>query len=176
MTRSLMFIPLLLLAGCGDRTADKADSEGTAVRINADGDGGNVNVTAGKDGSKLAIKGDGVDIKIDLPDLAKMDFGSDFDIDGVHLYPGSKVSSFNVDANDKGGTDQARVSIGFSAPAAPAKAADWMAAEFAKENIRITRAGDVLTGKTGDGDDFTVRFVPAGTISKGEVVILSSKE
>ena len=99
---------------------------------------------------------------------------SDFDIDGVKLYPGSKVTTVNVDANDKNGADKATVKLGFTSPAAPTKAADWMAGEFAKKGVKITRSGDTLAGKDKDGADFRINFAPDGANAKGEVVIVKS--
>ena len=57
---------------------------------------------------------------------------------------------------------------------APAKAADWMAGEFAKKNIQVQRAGDTLRGTDKDGADFTISFEPAGDASKGEVRIVKN--
>ena len=75
-----------------------------------------------------------------------LDVEGDFDIDGVKLYPGSKVTSVNVDASDRNGADKATVQLGFTSPATPAKAADWMAGEFAKKGTKVARTGDVLAG------------------------------
>src|SRR3546814_11570645 len=76
-----------------------------------------------------------------------LDVASDFDIDGVKLYPGSQVTKVDVDANDKNGADKATVKLGFTSPVAPTKAADWMAGEFAKKGDKVTRSGDTLAGK-----------------------------
>src|SRR3546814_14421680 len=46
----------------------------------------------------------------------------------------------DVDADDKNGADKATVKLGFTSPAAPTKAADWMAAEFAKKGLKVTRS------------------------------------
>src|SRR3546814_10409966 len=51
-----------------------------------------------------------------------LDVASDFDIDGVKLYPGSQVTKVDVDADDKNGADKATVKLGFTSPAAPTKA------------------------------------------------------
>ncbi len=163
--------PIMLLAACGQ--GKKATDE-TEVSINADGDGGNVQITSGKDGGKLKVNGDGVNIDLDIPDLGDMELGSDFDIDGVKLYPGSKITAMDIKANDKNGANDAVVKFGFTSPAAPAKAADWMAGEFAKKGVKVTRTGDTLAGKDEDGADFTIKFGPDGANAKGEVVIVKS--
>src|SRR5690606_30162004 len=125
-----------------------------------------------KDGGKISIGGEGAAINIDVPDFVDLDIESDFDIDGVKLYPGSKVTKVDVDAKDKEGADTATVKLGFTSPAAPAKAADWMAGEFAKKGVKITRSGDMLAGKDKDGSDFRITFAPDGATAKGEVVIV----
>ena len=135
MRFAFLIPPMLLLGACG-HAEDKSDK--AEVTVNADGDGGNVRITAGKDGGKVSIDGDHGSMSFKLPDFANIDVDSDFDIDGVTLYPGSKIASIDVNASDKGGADKAAVRLGFTSPAAPAKAADWMAGEFAKKNIQLT--------------------------------------
>src|SRR3546814_17415628 len=80
----------------------------------------------------------------------------------------------SVDADDENGADKATVKLGFTSPAAPTKAADWMTAEFAKKCLKVTRSGDTLAGKDKDGADFTINFAPDGANAKGEVVIVKS--
>jgi hypothetical protein len=164
--------PIFLLAACGQ---DEKAKTGPEISINAGDEHGGVQISSSKDGGgKVKIGGDGVDIDIDVPDFVDFDVTGDFDIDGVKLYPGSHVTSVNVDANDRNGADQAVVKLGFTSPAAPAKAADWMAGEFAKQAIKVTRTGDTLAGKDKDGSDFTIKFGPDGANSKGEVLITKS--
>ena len=169
MRLAFLIPPIMLLAACGSE--EKKAGESTEVSINAEGDGGGIKIQTGKDGGKIRIGGDGAAINIDVPDFVDLDVASDFDIDGVKLYPGSNVTTVNVDASDKNGADKARVELGFTSPAAPAKAADWMAGEFAKQGIKVTRTGDTLAGKDKDGADFRINFVPDGANAKGEVVI-----
>ncbi len=164
--------PILLLAACGQEEEKKAGPE---ISINAGDEHGGVKITSSKDGGgKVKIGGDGVDINIDVPDFVDFDVTGDFDIDGVKLYPGSQVTSVNVDATDRNGADKAVVKLGFTSPAAPAKAADWMAGEFARQGVRISRTADTLAGKDKDGADFTIKFGPDGANSKGEVLITKS--
>ena len=159
--------PMMLLAACGQ--SEKKDQP--EVTINAGDDQGGVHISAGKDGSRIKIGGEGAGIDMKLPDFANLDIEGDFDIDGVKLYPGSKVTTVNVDANAKDGNDKAKVELGFTAPAAPAKAADWMAGEFGKKGVKITRTGDTLAGTSKDGDAFTIDFAPDGATAKGKVLI-----
>ena len=169
MRFAFLIPPMMLLAACGQGEAKKDTPE---ISINA-GDGkGGVQITSNKDGSgRVRIGGEGVDIDMKIPDFVDLDVEGDFDIDGVKLYPGSKVGSVNVNAGETGGKDKARVEMGFTSPAAPAKAADWMAAEFAKKGVKITRTGDTLAGTDKDGDAFTIDFAPDGATAKGKVLI-----
>ena len=171
MRFAFLIPPMMLLAACGQGEDKK---QGTEVSINAEGDGGGVKIRTGKDGGNIKIGADGAGIDIDVPDFVDLDIEGDFDIDGVKLYPGSKVTTVNVDANARDGKDDAKVELGFTSPAAPAKAADWMAGEFAKKGVKITRTGDTLAGKSRDGDDFTIDFAPDGANAKGKVLITKS--
>lgn len=168
MRLAFLIPPMMLLAACG---SEEKKSEGTEVSINAGDEHGGVQIRTGKDGGNLKIGGDGAAIDIDIPDFVDLDIESDFDIDGVKLYPGSKVTKVDVDANDRNGAEKATVKLGFTSPAAPAKAADWMGGEFAKRNIQVERAGDTLRGTTKDGEAFTIKFLPDGANAMGEVVI-----
>ncbi|QNO25384.1 hypothetical protein EEB18_011235 [Sphingopyxis sp. OPL5] len=170
MRFAFLIPPMMLLAACGQDEKPKNSPE---LTINADGDGGAVHITSGKDGGKLKIDGTGVNIDLDIPDIADLDINSDFDIDGVKLFPGSQITTMDINANDKNGANDAVVKFGFTSPATPAKAADWMAGEFAKKSIKVSRTGDTLAGTDKDGDAFTVAFAPDGANAKGEVRIVS---
>lgn len=170
MRFAYLILPMMLLAACGSeekRTADRPE-----VTINAGDDQGGVVVKAGKDGGNIKIGGKGASIDIDIPDFVDLDVEGDFDIDGVKLYPGSKVTTVDVNATEKDGLDNTTVKLGFTAPAAPKVAADWMAAEFAKKSVQVTRTGDTLAGKDKDGDAFTIKSGPDGKNAKGEVLIV----
>lgn len=157
------------LAAC-DGKADKA-ADGTApdVTIETKGeDGGSVNITSDAGGSKIAIKGDGVNISADLPAIP--DISADFDIDGVKLYPGSKVTGFKILADDsKGGDGEGSVDMAFTSPATPAKLADWYVAQFKANGVAASANGTTVSGKTKDGEPFTITLTPDGAGSKGAV-------
>ncbi|MDO9369226.1 MAG: hypothetical protein Q7T68_11715 [Sphingopyxis sp.] len=166
----LLFLipPIMLLAACGSEEKAK---DGAEVAVNTADEQGGVRIRTGQDGGNIKIGGDGGGIDIDIPDFVDLNIEDDFDIDGVKLYPGSKITKVDIDANDKNGADKAVIKLGFTSPAAPTKAADWMAGEFAKKGVTVTRAGDTLAGKDKDGADFRINFAPDGTNAKGEVVI-----
>ncbi|WP_194954865.1 hypothetical protein [Sphingopyxis solisilvae] len=164
--------PMMLLAACGSE--EKKADDSTEVSINAGDKGGGIQIKSGADGGKLKIDAGGVNIGLDIPNVGDLDIGQDFDIDGVGLYPGSKITSMDIDARDKNGRHEAKAKFGFTTPAAPAIAADWMAGEFAKKGIKVTRTGDAIAGTAKDGDNFMIRFNPDGKASKGEVLISKS--
>lgn len=172
MRLAFLIPPMMLLAACG---SEDKKSEATEISINADGDSGGVKINTGKDGGNIKIDGeDGTAINIDVPDFVDLDIESDFDIDGVKLYPGSHVTKVDVNATDRNGADKATVKLGFTSPATPKVAADWMAGEFGRKGVKVTRSGDTLAGKTSDGENFTISFGPDGKTAKGEVVIVKN--
>jgi hypothetical protein len=165
-------VPALTLAACGEKASDNS-GDVSDVTINAKGeDGGTVSITADGSGSKVSINGDGVNINADLPGIDGLNIGSDFDIDGVKLYPGAKITSVNIDANAaKPEGKQGLVRFGMTAPAAPATVLDWYAKAFAAKGISAAVDGNALNGETKDGDAFTIQLAPDGAGSKGEVRI-----
>lgn len=167
--------PALLLGACGDSaTSDKQDAgDVEQVTINAKGeDGGSVAISANDDGSRVSIKGDGVNINADLPGIEGINIGRDFDIDGVKLYPGAKITSVNVNADSsKPEGQKGQVEFGLTAPAAPPVVLDWYAKAFAAKGIATTTKGATLAGKTKDGDSFAILLASEGAGSKGMVRI-----
>lgn len=168
-----MMVPVLALAACSDKPAGDSGGEVTEVTINAkDGEGGYVKIGADGKGSSISIDGDGVNINADLPGIDKIDIGGDFDIDGVKLYPGAKITSVNISADgNKPEGQQGVVDFGLTAPAAPAVVLGWYAEAFAAKGMTTTTTGRTLNGTTKDGDAFAIELMPDGAGSKGKVRI-----
>ncbi len=148
-------VAFLALSACSESKVEteKADA-GTKVSIGIDTD---ETVTAEGDTQtgKFEIKlPGGVEAKVNVPEGMADD--AKFDIGGVGLYPGAKVRSVKVNASDAGARKTAIVQIGFSAPGDAAAVADWYQQQFEAKKIAITRSGETLSGKTEDGDDFTI--------------------
>jgi hypothetical protein len=158
---TLALIAALALAACGD------SGDGTSISINA-GDG---NMVAGVDGNgQLAINlPGGFAGNVKLP---KMTLNADnFDMNGVHLFPGSTISGLNVDANDK--QDGGLVRVSFQSPASPGTVRDWFLEKLSKEaGFKIIASGDDLIGTTDEKQPFRLDLAPDGADkSKGTIVI-----
>ncbi|MEG3088049.1 hypothetical protein [Sphingomonas sp. PB4P5] len=156
----LTLVAALALAACDD------GKPGTSVSINA-GDG---NMVAGVDGNgQVAINlPGGFAGKIKLP---KMKLSAEnFDMNGVHLFPGSTISGLNVDAGDKG---DGAVRVQFSSPATPSTVRDWFLDKLSKQaGFTITASGNDLIGTTDEKQPFRLDLAPDGADkSKGTIVI-----
>ena len=148
MKRLSCLMLVALLAGCNVHSKSGDDDK---VNVNADGSG------------KIAF---------DLPfakGQVKVPSGwmhkGNFDIDGVKLMPGSDVTGFSLDAHDKASV----VNMSFTAPAAPDAVRSYYVEQFRKKGLDAAVAGDSVTGKSKDGNPFTIQVSPAGTGSKGTI-------
>ena len=165
MLRSLVCaVALLPLAACG------ADKDGTSISINtSNGDG---SVLAGFDGNGEAsidtpfFKG-----KVALPNV-KLD-ANNFDMNGVHLYPGSTIGSVNITAKNKPDAEEdGHVRVAFTSPASPAAVRDWFKTKLTSAGFTLTAEGNGLTGKTNEGEPFALDLVPNGSdMAKGVITI-----
>lgn len=166
MLRTLLCaLALVPLAACGD------GKEGSSFSINtADADG---------NASGASIDGKGqatIDTpffkgKVTLPKL-KLD-ASSFDMNGVHLYPGSTISSMNVDVTGKSDEKHdGRVRVAFDSPAAPTEVRDWFEKKLTAAGFKLTAKGSALTGTTDEDKPFTLDLTPAGADkSRGIITI-----
>jgi len=151
--------------------SDKNDSISINATIDDSSNGTSTDDVAieRKEGN-LSVKIPGISANVNLPGglLAK----SDFDIDGVKLYPGAAVTSMKVDAKS-GDAQSSVVRIAYAAPGGAAEVRDWYVKAFAEKAIAIVRKGDGLTGKTSDGDTVTMTFAAAaGGKSTGTIDIV----
>jgi hypothetical protein len=154
MKRLMLFL-VPLLAGCNLHSKNRANSGDENVTISADENGS---------------------VAFDLPFVkgeVKVPSGfmhnGNFDIDGVKLMPGSQVTGFNVFAADKGST----VNMTFTAPAEPDAVRFYFVDQFRKQSVEAALAGDSVSGKSKDGDPFTIQVASADKGSKGTIVIHS---
>lgn len=152
--RSLLILATfaLPLAAC-DRS-----QEGTQVAVTANGSGGSIDK--------------GGEVKIDTPafkgafKLPQINLTAEnFDINGVHLYPDSKIASVNVD-----GTGKDKVTVRFTSPADVATVRGWFADQFANKGTPVRVEGNTLTGRD-DDHSFTIDFSDRAGQSDGVVKI-----
>lgn len=175
MRSPLLLLPLFIgLAACGSQTsADNADANasGTNINVAAKGDKGeDIRITADGDTGKVSVNLPGFDANVRLPKVMLKD--SNFDLDGVKLYPGATVSSINIQANKTGVSDGGRVQIIFSAPAERGAVREWFAKSFAEKAVEAKVSGESLVGKTKDGTPFTMNFASGkGGTTTGTIVL-----
>lgn len=152
MTRYACLLLPALLSACGGEVR-MPDGNDTQVQIKADGNG------------QVAFNLPFANGQMKLP--TSMLGTSGFDIDGVKMIPGGKVTGFNVDAKD----GQGQVNIGFSAPVSPAEARAYFLDQFKAKGVTAALAGDAIAGTSKDGANFTVRFTPDGATTNGTITI-----
>ena len=152
MDRLALFLLVPLLGGCN---------------VHSNG-GGNENVSINADGSG--------NIAFDLPFMkggvkvpAAMMHNSDVDIDGVKLMPGSKVTGLSVDAHDRGAT----VDISFTAPQSADQVRSYFLDQFRKHRVEAAMSGNAITGRSKDGNPFSIDVGPAASGSQGKIVLQS---
>ncbi|MES2288251.1 MAG: hypothetical protein V4530_00830 [Pseudomonadota bacterium] len=132
-------------------------------------DNGMVTVSANSQDGNVSVRVPGVSIDTKLP--SSMFKKSDFDIDGVKLFPGSSIETMNVNAGAKK-SDKATVDLTFSAPAGIDAVRKHFTDGFAREEVAFKTYDGSLTGKTSDGNDFAIDFVPVGAnVTKGHVTV-----
>jgi hypothetical protein len=140
-----------LLAGCNSHTKSQAGDE--TASINAD--------ESGKVDFNLPF----VNGSVKLPEGVM--HNGEFDIDGVRMIPGGKVTGVSVFAADKGSD----VDIAFSAPASPDQVRAYFLDQFKHKGASVAQAGDAITGKTRDGSEFKIDVGAAGSGSQGKITI-----
>jgi hypothetical protein len=149
----------LMLCAC-DR------NPGTSVTINTADDNGAVAMSDNGQSGQVALNLPGFSGKVTLPKL-HLD-GDDVEFNGVHLYPGSKVTGMNVDASDDRGT----VHIDFDSPADPATVKRWFKDKLGGAKFTLHDAGSGLAGTTDEGKPFTLDLRPAGGgAAQGTIVV-----
>jgi hypothetical protein len=144
----------LLFTGCDAEVGEAAERR-EKVTIAADADG---------------------QVRFDLPFAkgniklpAAMMGHSDFDIDGVKMFPGGKITGFNVDAQE----GKADVNLAFTAPAAPAEVRSYFLKEFEAKGVDAEAKGEGIEARSKEGDTFTMAFAPQGSATQGSIRILA---
>lgn len=131
------------------------------------------------DGNTVAsANGESGEVKLDVPGfqgkftLPKLQVTADnFDLNGVHLYPGSTISSLNLDAGR--GQDGA-VRVAFTSPARPGVVRDWLMQRLNKAGFAVSASGTGLTGTTNERKPFTLDLQPAGNEAASGTITVGS--
>ena len=152
MKHIALLLPVALLAACNVHSKNPANDNGT-VTINA------------SDSGQVEFNLPFVSGTVKLPE--GMMQNGDFDIDGVKMVPGGKVTGVSVFAADKG----SNVDIAFSAPTSPDQTRAYFLDQFKQKGAEVAQAGDAISGKTTDGDTFTITVAPAAQGSQGKITV-----
>ena len=177
--RQLIILPFaaLALAACGSSSDD--GTLGTEISIDATTDEGNP-VKASSDGKtgEIAIDVPGFKANIAMPKI-KLD-ADNFDIDGVKLYPGSKVISMKIDqitrTTGSAGDNNGTVRISFDAPATPDVVKAWFSEKLTgNDKFTVNPTANGFAGTNKDGDPFTLDLRPGVTgHTTGSMIISAS--
>jgi hypothetical protein len=113
--------------------------------------------------SRLKIDADGFKADVNLP-LAAM-ISDKMEIDGVKLFPGSKITGVDIDAK---GQEDGRVTMRFEAPAPRDKVADWFRTQFAEQKFQARQTSGGFAGTSADGNWYTLDLKQGGGGTAGE--------
>lgn len=160
---ALCALALVSLAACSD------GKEGSSFTLNSSDSSGNAAGASINGKGEATIDTPFFKGKVTLPKL-KLD-ADNFDMNGVHLYPGSTISGMNVDVQSKGGeTHDGRVRVAFTSPAAPVTVRDWFKSKLTAAGFTLSDKGNGLTGKTEENKPFTLELTPAGADKSSGVI------
>ena len=152
MRRVALMLPLSLLAACNVHSKNPDEK----VTINAD------------DSGRVEFNLPFVNGSMKLPE--GMMHNGDFDIDGVKMVPGGSITGVSVNAGDKAAT----VNIAFKAPGSPEQVRAYFVDQFKQKGVEASASGTSVSGKTRDGDDFTIDVQPAARGSEGRITVLDN--
>lgn len=161
---ALSLTAALPLAGCNE------PDKGTSISFTGNADDG--------EDQGATMDGSTGQVKVDLPGfqgtfkLPRIQMTADnFDLNGVHLYPGSTISGFDVDAKGKE-KDDGQVRIAFDSPATVQTVRSWFAERLPKAGYAVHDDGNGLTGTTDDKKPFVLKLDDAGAgHAKGTIVL-----
>lgn len=175
-----VILPIMLLAGCEmkidtDKAGNaQAEDGGATVQIGADG---NVAVSAADGADGLGVSVPGFAAKVKIPGLELG--GENMEIDGMKLYPGTKLS--RIDVTDRKGPANGVVDMRFTSPASPDKVAAYYAAAAREQDYTAIKVGNAtgtatLSARNPEGDALTITAAPAPGGSEGRILIRDKSE
>lgn len=162
-----MLVGLGMLGACseGDDAKHRAAQNDNGTDLSLSLDGGNGVIKADGESGKLSIDLPGLKGAITMPKIELS--GDKVDIDGVKLYPGSRVTG--MDVNDDGGEGAGKVRIRFEADAPPTKVQRYFLDAFKDKGVTATAQGTGLSGVDEDGKSFSIDLAGAGTGTHGTI-------
>ena len=159
MTRLLFCAALLALP----LTACDRSGEGTSVSINADG--GNVRGAVDAKSGQMKIDLPGLSGQIKLPKI-QLD-ATNFDLNGVHLYPGSTIEAVDVAGKEEAGNLRVR----FTSPASADQVRGWFQERLGKAGFTVKQNGQGLSGTTDEHQPFRLDLANDGERAKGTITV-----
>ena len=160
MFRAITLIGIGLTLGACDFVVQKAEERAAAELGNAAAELGNA---AGELGN-VAMNFD-----LDLP--TELLSNGKFEISGVPMIPGGKITNVKVSAGQSAPT----VNLAFTAPTSPEQVKNYFVEQFRAQGVTASMAADVLTGTTKEGQPFTMRFAPEGSGTSGTIELNTRK-
>lgn len=157
--RLFVILPVALMAACG------RDTDPATVTIDARNESGGVVTAEPTKESRLWIDTGGFKADVKMPGLGRM--LNNADIDGVEMYPGTKVSGVNIDGAGSG--DDGKFTMRFDAPADKARVGAWFRDQFAQNDFTARPTPTGFAGTKEDGDWFVLDLSDAsGGHTRGE--------
>lgn len=154
---------------------DDGDGNGSGVSIDfsdeSTSDAEKIRIGGDEEDSKFSIKADGFSMEVDLPSIT-LD-SDDFDMNDVDLYPGSSVTSFDIEDKDEQG---GKVRIGFKSPIGADELADWYEKQLTSSDFTVAREGTRLSGQTDEGDPFALALSQLSGDETSGVLVFSERK
>jgi hypothetical protein len=159
------FLAAVGLTGALALSACDRSNESASVSINADG--GNVLGAINGETGEMKIDVPGFQGTVKLPKI-KIDT-SNFDLNGVRLYPGSSIKTLNIVGDEKAGG----LRVAFASPATPAIVRDWFAQRLGKVGYQVHPEGANLIGTTDENKPFRLELAPDGNDKATGTIVIS---
>lgn len=154
MTRLAYLLALPLLAGCNVHSKNPADDE-------------NVSMSADQTG-QVAFNFPFAKGSIKLP--ASMMHNGEIDLDGVKMPAGTSTTGFHMNSVNH----RTEIVMSFTNPQTPDQVRAYFIDAFAKKGVQASVDGGAVSGRSKDGDPFTIDVTPAASGSQGQIVIHST--
>ena len=155
MNRSAFLIVVALLAACNVQSKNPADADD------------NVSMSADQNG-QVAFNFPFAKGSIKLP--ATMMHNGQLDLDGVQMPAGTSTTGFQMNSANH----VTNIVMHFTNPQTPDQVRSYFVDAFAKNGVRASVDGNAVTGKSKDGDPFTITVTPDANGSQGQIVIHSA--